>query len=34
MILRGVDRDAAEALLSRHAGILRQALADGKGLPL
>ena len=34
MILRGLDRDAAEALLSRHAGILRQALADGKDLPL
>ena len=30
MILRGLDRDAAEALLSRHAGILRRALEDGE----
>jgi N-acetylmuramic acid 6-phosphate etherase len=28
MILRKLDRDAAEALLARHGGILRQALAD------
>jgi N-acetylmuramic acid 6-phosphate etherase len=34
MILRKLDRDAAETLLSRHAGILRQALADEKGLPV
>jgi N-acetylmuramic acid 6-phosphate etherase len=34
MILRALDRGAAEALLSRHAGILRQALADEKRLPL
>ena len=34
MILRGLDRDAAEALLARHSGILRQALADGKGTRL
>ncbi len=31
MILCGLDQSAANALLSRHAGILRQALADGKG---
>jgi N-acetylmuramic acid 6-phosphate etherase len=30
MILRGLDAAAAEALLSRHAGILRHALADPK----
>jgi N-acetylmuramic acid 6-phosphate etherase len=34
MILRKLDRDAAEARLSRHAGILRRALADEKDLPL
>jgi N-acetylmuramic acid 6-phosphate etherase len=34
MILRGLDRAAAEALLSRHAGILRRALADGQELPV
>jgi N-acetylmuramic acid 6-phosphate etherase len=28
MILRKLDRDAAEALLARHGGILRQALAE------
>ena len=28
MLLRGIDAEAAEALLSRHAGILRRALAD------
>jgi N-acetylmuramic acid 6-phosphate etherase len=33
MILRGLDRVAAEALLSRHGGILRHALADVKRLP-
>lgn len=34
MILRNLDRAAAEALLSRHAGILRHALAETKALPL
>jgi N-acetylmuramic acid 6-phosphate etherase len=34
MILRDLDRGAAEALLSRHAGILRQALTGGKDSPL
>jgi N-acetylmuramic acid 6-phosphate etherase len=34
MILRALDRSAAEALLSRHAGILRQALAEANALPL
>ena len=34
MILRGLDRGSAEALLARHAGILRQALAEGKDLSL
>jgi N-acetylmuramic acid 6-phosphate etherase len=34
MILRALDRASAEALLSRHAGILREALADLKSLPL
>lgn len=29
MILRGLDTAAAETLLSRHGGILRQALAEG-----
>jgi N-acetylmuramic acid 6-phosphate etherase len=28
MILRGLDRPAAEALLARHAGVLRHALAE------
>jgi N-acetylmuramic acid 6-phosphate etherase len=32
MILRGLDRGAAETLLARHAGILRQALAEGTQL--
>jgi N-acetylmuramic acid 6-phosphate etherase len=34
MILRKLDRDTAETLLARHAGILRQALADEKSVPL
>jgi N-acetylmuramic acid 6-phosphate etherase len=34
MILHALDRGDAEALLHRHAGILRQALADEKRLPL
>jgi len=34
MLLHGLDRGAAEALLFRHAGILRQALADRQGLAL
>jgi N-acetylmuramic acid 6-phosphate etherase len=34
MILHGLDLHAANALLSRHAGVLRQALADGKGFSL
>jgi N-acetylmuramic acid 6-phosphate etherase len=33
MVLRGIDAEAAEALLSRHAGILRHALADEKADP-
>ena len=34
MILRDLDREEAEALLSRHAGILRQALAETKAPPI
>ncbi|MCB8873673.1 N-acetylmuramic acid 6-phosphate etherase [Acidisoma silvae] len=34
MILRGIDAAQAEALLSRHAGILRAALAEGRETPL
>jgi N-acetylmuramic acid 6-phosphate (MurNAc-6-P) etherase len=34
MILRSVDTGEAEALLSRHDGILRAALAEGPKLPL
>jgi N-acetylmuramic acid 6-phosphate etherase len=33
MLLRGIDAAAAEALLSRHAGILRDALAEPKACP-
>jgi N-acetylmuramic acid 6-phosphate etherase len=33
MLLRGIDAKAAEALLSRHAGILRHALADAQADP-
>jgi len=34
MILRKLDRDSAEALLARHAGLLRRALADEDGTVL
>ncbi len=34
MILRALDRSDAEALLARHAGILRRALADRTDHPL
>ena len=34
MILRGIEAPQAEALLSRHAGILRAALADPAQVPL
>ncbi|WP_227305924.1 N-acetylmuramic acid 6-phosphate etherase [Acidisoma cellulosilyticum] len=34
MILRAIDAPQAEALLSRHAGILRAALAEGREVPL
>jgi N-acetylmuramic acid 6-phosphate etherase len=33
MLLNGIDAEAAEALLSRHAGILRNALAEPKACP-